>query len=59
MNLLTKKSRNLFPGVDLAKKHHLILTLQGKLAVWLYKFFPGITDKLILHEMAKEPDAPF
>ncbi len=35
-----------------------VLTMQGKLVVWLYKNFPGITDRLILNEMAKESHAP-
>lgn len=37
----------------------LILTAQGKLVVWLHKNFPSITDRIILHEMAKEQDYPF
>jgi len=42
----------------LNRERNLVLTLQGKLAVWLYKYFPGIADRVIVHEMAKEPDAP-
>jgi len=41
------------------RKRELNLTLQGKLTVWLHKNFPGITDKIILYEMAKEPNSPF
>lgn len=41
------------------RERDLILTSQGKLVVWLHKNFPGITDRIILHEMAKEPDSPF
>lgn len=40
------------------QERSLILTMKGKLAVWLYNRFPSITDKLIYNEMAKEPDAP-
>lgn len=38
---------------------NLILTQQGKLTVLLHKIFPSMTDRIILHEMAKEPDSPF
>ena len=41
------------------RERDLILTQQGRLVVWLHKNFPGITDRIILHEMAKEPDSPF
>ena len=41
------------------RERDLILTQQGKLVVWLHKNFPGITDRIILKEMSKEPDSPF
>jgi len=41
------------------RERDLILTPQGRLVVWLHKNFPGITDRIILKEMAKEPDSPF
>ena len=41
------------------RERDLILTPQGKLVVWLHKNFPGITDRIILKEMAKEQDSPF
>jgi len=37
-------------------KRDLILTNQGKLVVWLYKYFPGIAGRIILNEMSKEPE---
>ncbi len=37
----------------------LILTNQGKLVVWLYNISPGLTDRIILKEMSKEPDFSF
>ncbi len=40
------------------QERDIILTTKGKLAVWMYNRFPGIADKLIYNEMAKEPDAP-
>ncbi len=41
------------------KRRTLILTRQGKLTVWLNKFFPAFTDKLVYRHMAAEPDSPF
>lgn len=41
------------------RKRSLVLTTQGKLTVWLNKFFPGLVDKLVYNHMAKEPDSPF
>ena len=43
----------------LKRERDLILTPQGRLVVWLHKNFPGITDRIILHEMSKEPGSPF
>jgi len=37
------------------KEKDLILTREGKLVVWLHRNFPSITDRIILHEMSKEP----
>ena len=41
------------------KEKDLILTLEGKVVVWLHKNFPGIADRIILKEMAKEPGVSF
>ena len=41
------------------KKRTLVLTAQGKLSVFLNKFFPGLMDKMIYNHMAKEADSPF
>jgi len=41
------------------RKNSIVLTRQGKLTVWLSKWFPALTDKLVFNHMAKEPDAPF
>jgi len=43
----------------LKRKRDLVLTMQGKMAVWVYKNFPKLADKLIYKEMSKEPDSPF
>jgi dehydrogenase/reductase SDR family protein 7B len=41
------------------RKKILILTRQGKLAVFMNKLFPVFMDKIIYKEMAKEHDSPF
>ena len=42
------------------KKRQLILTFtEGKLTVFIGKFFPGLLDKLTYFHMAKEPNSPF
>ena len=40
------------------RKKFLILTTQGKLTVFLNKFFPGLMDKLVYKAMAKEENSP-
>jgi short-subunit dehydrogenase len=40
------------------RKSRLILTAQGKFAVFLNKVFPAIADKLVYNAMAKEKNAP-
>lgn len=40
------------------RKRDLILTLQGKLTVWLNKCFPGWMDKVVWKVMSREPDSP-
>ncbi|MBE0650057.1 MAG: SDR family oxidoreductase [Bacteroidales bacterium] len=41
------------------KKTSLVLTTQGKLTVFLSKFFSSVLDKIVFNHMAKEPDSPF
>ncbi|MCG3164440.1 MAG: putative oxidoreductase [Bacteroidia bacterium] len=40
------------------RKRTIVLTGQGKLAVWMNKFFPALTDKLVFNAVAKEGDIP-
>ena len=40
------------------RKQVLVLTAQGKLAVWLNKLFPRVADRVVYHVMAKETNAP-
>jgi len=41
------------------RKREVVMTSQGKLAVFLSKWLPGLTDKLVYNHMKKEPDSPF
>ena len=41
------------------RKRDLVLTLNGKLTVWLNKFFPAMMDKIVYKHMSKEPNSPF
>ncbi|HEY0741478.1 MAG TPA: SDR family oxidoreductase [Chryseosolibacter sp.] len=40
------------------RKRTLVLTSQGKLAVFLNKWLPGFADKMVYNVMAKEANAP-
>ena len=41
------------------RRPYLVLTREGRLTVWLNKFFPSFMDKMVFNHMAKEPDSPF
>jgi short-subunit dehydrogenase len=42
------------------RKREIIMTfVEGKLAVFLSKWWPALVDKLSYSHMAKEPDSPF
>ncbi|MDD3739841.1 MAG: SDR family oxidoreductase [Bacteroidales bacterium] len=40
------------------RKEKILLTVKGKLSVWLFSHFPKNTEKLILRDFTKEPDSP-
>lgn len=40
------------------RKRDLILTTQGKLTVFINKWFPSLADKLVYNALAKEKDSP-
>ena len=42
----------------ISRKRDLILTGQGKLAVWLNKIMPSVMDNLVWKVMKNEPDSP-
>lgn len=41
------------------RKRDLVMSSDGKLTVFLNKFFPSLMDKIVYNHMAKEPDSPF
>lgn len=41
------------------KRRDLILTKDGKLTIWINKFFPALMDRLVYQHLAKEPGSPF
>ncbi len=41
------------------RKRDIVLTTQGKLAVFLNKWAPALMDKIVYNHMAKEKDSPF
>jgi len=40
------------------RKRDLVMTTEGKLAVWLNRLFPSWSDRLIYNHMVKEADSP-
>lgn len=40
------------------RKRQVVLTMQGKLVVFLSKFFPAFVSKMVYNTMAKEPNTP-
>jgi len=45
-------------NATVSRRRTLILTSQGKLAVFLNKWLPGLADKMVYNVMAKEANAP-
>lgn len=41
-----------------ARKRTMVMTREGKLAVWVNKFFPALADKLVYNHFKKEPGSP-
>jgi dehydrogenase/reductase SDR family protein 7B len=41
------------------RKRDIVLTGQGKMTVFLNKWFPAFMDKMVYNHMAKEKDSPF
>jgi dehydrogenase/reductase SDR family member 7B len=45
-------------NATVARRRTLVLTTQGKLAVFLNKWLPSVADKMVYNVMAKETNAP-
>lgn len=41
-----------------SRRRSVVLSLQGKMAVWLSKLMPGIADKMVYSHFLKEADSP-
>jgi short-subunit dehydrogenase len=40
------------------RKREIVLTAQGKMAVWLNKWWPALADRLVYRALQREPDSP-
>lgn len=50
-------AEHIYKGV-INRKRKVVLTTQGKLVVFLSKFFPSFVSKMVYNTMAKEPNTP-
>jgi short-subunit dehydrogenase len=51
-------AQHIFKAVE-HRQRDLVLTFNGKLTVFLRKWLPAFTDRLVFNHMAKEPGSPF
>lgn len=60
-NMMTaeKCASIIIKGIQKRKREIIMTFVEGKLAVFLSKWLPGLVDKLSYSHMAKEPDSPF
>ncbi len=54
-----KVAGHILSGVARRKNNIVLTFVEGKLTVWLNKFFPGLLRRLAYNHMAKETDSPF
>jgi len=50
-------ARRVLDGVE-QRKRSIVMTTQGKLAVWLNKLLPSFADKMVYKHFLNEPDSP-
>ncbi|MCX7697813.1 MAG: SDR family oxidoreductase [Bacteroidales bacterium] len=50
-------ARKIAKGIN-KRRREVIMTTQGKLTVFLGKFFPSLVDRLVYHHMKKEQNSP-
>jgi len=46
-------------GATVKRRRTLVLTTQGKLAVFMNKWLPGLADRVVFNIMSREPNSPF
>lgn len=51
-------ARNIY-AATVKRRRTLVLTTQGKLAVFMNKWLPGLADRIVFSIMSKEPNSPF
>jgi dehydrogenase/reductase SDR family member 7B len=56
--MTSEECANHIYNATVARKRTLILTTQGKLAVFLNKWLPSLADRMVYNVMAKEANAP-
>lgn len=52
-------ARHIVKAIEKRKRELILTFVEGKLTVFLGKFFPSLLDKLTYNHMAKEPNSPF
>lgn len=52
-------ARHIVKAIEKRKRELILTFVEGKLTVFLSKFFPSLIDKLTYGHMAKEPNSPF
>lgn len=52
-------ARHIVNAVEKRKRELILTFVEGKLTVFLGKFFPSLLDKLTYNHMAQEPNSPF
>ena len=52
-------ARHIVKAIEKRKRELILTFIEGKLTVFLGKFFPSLLDKLTYGHMAKEPNSPF
>lgn len=52
-------ARHIVRAIEKRKRQLILTFVEGKLSVFLSKFFPKLIDKLSYNHMAKEPNSPF
>ena len=59
-NMMTaEECANYIYEATIKRRRTLVLTTQGKLAVFMNKWLPGLADRIVFSIMSKEPNSPF